>query len=52
LDAENKYAIELSFSTLDYDYLLFDSTEGFEYDKSLFFSSTTISNTMPFNFDE
>jgi hypothetical protein len=52
LDAENKYAIELSFSTLDYDYLLFDSTEGFDYDKSLFFNSTNVSNTMPFHFDE
>lgn len=52
LDAENKYAIELSFSTLDYDYLHFDSTEGFEYDKSLFFNSTNVSNTMPFHFDE
>ncbi|HLP63526.1 hypothetical protein [Flavobacterium sp.] len=52
LEANSNYSIELSFSTKDFDYLYFDSTEGFEYDKSLFFNSETISNKVTFHFNE
>lgn len=52
LEANSNYTIELTFSTADFDYLHFDSTEGFVYDKSLFFNSENVSNKAPFHFDE
>lgn len=52
LEANSNYTLELTFSTHDFDYLYFDSTEGFDYDKSLFFNSETISNKATFHFDE
>ena len=52
LEASSKYTIEIAFSTHDFDYLYFDSTEGFDYDKSLFFNSENVSNKMSFHFDE
>lgn len=52
LEANSNYSIELTFSTKDFDYLYFDSTEGFEYDKSLFFNSENVSNKATFYFNE
>ncbi len=52
LEASSNYTIELTFSTADFDYLYFDSTDGFVYDKSLFFNSENVSNKVPFHFDE
>lgn len=52
LEKDSKYSLQLTFSTHDFDYLYFDSTEGFDYDKSLFFNSVNVSNKMSFPFDE
>lgn len=52
LEANSSYSIELTFSTKDFDYLYFDSTEGFDYDKSLFFNSESVSNKVAFHFNE
>lgn len=52
LEASSNYTLELAFSTHDFDYLYFDSTEGFVYDKSLFFNSENVSNKIVFHFNE
>lgn len=52
LDEESHYFIELTFSTNNYDYLYFNSTEGFSYDESTFFDSVTTSNKIPIYFSE
>lgn len=52
LEAGSNYTLELAFSTRDFDYLYFDSTEGFDYDKSLFFTSENVSNKATFHFNE
>lgn len=52
LEANSNYTLQLSFSTNNFDYLYFDSTEGFDYDKSLFFNSENVSNKVTFYFNE
>ncbi len=52
LEATSNYTLELAFSAHDFDYLYFDSTEGFDYDKSLFFNSENVSNKILFHFNE
>lgn len=52
LSEDHNYDLELSFTTLDHDYMYFNLTKDLEHDESLFFTSKSVSNKVPIYFKE